>query len=128
MSVYLEVPREEIPNILKDFEKILGCNGYNFQVFKTKEGWIYQVTKGAKVLGMGATINLTMTPQDEGVHVAFSEGKWADKALAGGIGFFFLWPLSITSAVGCYRQSQMQNNIVNFLNQVVGKFYAHSGN
>lgn len=126
MNTYLEIPRDGINEALKEFDRKLCCNGFDFQHFPTKKGVIYQVRKGnsfARFMGMGATLNLVMDFEDNGINIMFSEGRWADKALAGAAGFFLLWPFAITSAVGCFRQADMKNKMMMFLQSSVGKFY-----
>lgn len=126
MNTYFEIPRCEITDTLKEFDRRLCCNGFDYQHFPTKNGVVYQVRKGngfARFMGMGATLNLMMNFEDNGIEVAFSEGRWADKALAGAAGLLLLWPFAITSAVGCFRQADMKSKLMMFLQASIGKYY-----
>ena len=107
----------EIFNSLKSF---LSANGYIVQEFKKCNGWILQVKKGGgfkTILGLSTATNITIDQFEDCFTVSFSEGRWADKAAVAGVSFFVLWPLLITSAVGAYKQAELPNKIIEFINK-----------
>ncbi len=109
-------------DIFDSLKSFLNANGYFVQEFKKGNGLIFQVKKGGgfkTLLGLATATNITIDLFENYFTVSFSEGKWADKAAVAGVSMFILWPLLITSAVGAYKQIELPNKIIDFLNREV---------
>ena len=42
-------------------------------------------------------------------------GKWIDKAAAGTVSLFLLWPLAITAGFGAWEQMQMPDKVFDYI-------------
>jgi hypothetical protein len=105
-----------IVNSLKSF---LLLNDYSVQEFKTSNGLILQVKKGSdfkKLLGLGIARDITITQFKNHFTISFSKGECLYKAFIGAIGLSLFWPFFITSIVGAYKQVQLPNKIIEFIN------------
>jgi hypothetical protein len=47
--------------------------------------------------------------------VQIGAGKWIDKAAAGTVSLFLLWPLAITAGFGAWQQMQMPEKVFDFI-------------
>jgi hypothetical protein len=47
--------------------------------------------------------------------VQIGAGKWIDKAAAGTVSMFVLWPLAITAGIGAWEQMKMPEKIFNYI-------------
>src|SRR5205814_75884 len=52
--------------------------------------------------------------------VEIGAGKWTDKALAGGVGMLFVWPLFFTAAYGAWKQSALPQRTFEFIQAFIG--------
>ena len=108
----------------------LKANDYIVQELRKAGGVILQVKRGGgfkTILGLATATNVIIDYFDESFTVSFFEGRWADKALVAGVSMFLLWPLLITSAVGVYRQVELPNKIIDFINVEVSKSFVRMG-
>ena len=113
--------------IVMSLRAFLCANGYMVQEFKKGNGVILQVKRGGcfkKILGLSLAVNLNVDFFENYFVISFSEERWADKVIVAIVGLLVLWPLLITVAVGAYKQVDLPNKIVNFLNGEVNKIYS----
>ena len=67
--------------------------------------------KYKKFLGMDRAVTLRFVKSPKAVNVEICEAKWVDKATVMTISMFVLWPLTITSGYGIYKQSQLISSL-----------------
>ena len=68
-------------------------------------------------VGLDKAIEICMTPINNNsmVTVEIGGAKWADKAAVMAVSMFVLWPLTVTSGVGLYSQSQIIKKTKNYI-------------
>ncbi len=63
--------------------------------------------------GLDKVIAVKLTPVgSSNIVVEIGKGKWFDKGVAGGIGWFFCWPFAVTAAVGAYKQGSLPRKVL----------------
>ena len=68
--------------------------------------------KYKQFIGMDRTIFVRFNPMDTThVGVEIARGKWIDKSAVMAVSMFVLWPLTITSGIGMYRQARLAGKI-----------------
>jgi len=120
------LPLEESSKIVESLKSFLCSNGYSVQEFLKHDGLILQIRRGGgfkAVLGLSTALNVNIEQNERYFTISFSNGKWVDKAAVAGISMFVLWPLLITSAVGAYKQSELPNQIIQYVNSEVNRYF-----
>ena len=65
------------------------------------------------VAGLDKVIAVKLTPiGDNNLVVEVGKGKWLDKGIAGGIGWFLCWPFAVTAIVGAYKQGSLPRKVL----------------
>jgi hypothetical protein len=64
-----------------------------------------------KVVGMSTALNIVFRQVENTVNVEIKAGRWLDKAAAGTVSLFILWPLAVTAGIGAWRQTKMPERI-----------------
>src|ERR1044071_683561 len=80
---------------------------------KQQEGW-------RNALGMSSTLNIGLRYKESTLIVEIGAGKWADKAIAGGVGALLVWPLFFTAAYGAWKQSTLPRQTFEFIQAFIG--------
>ena len=75
---------------------------------KQQEGW-------RNALGMSSTLNIGLRYTESTLVVEIGAGKWADKAVVGGVGALLVWPLFFTAAYGAWKQSNLPRQTFEFI-------------
>jgi hypothetical protein len=105
--------------IVTDLANWLGGQGFEYQQMNTDgSGLLLQIKKGggwSTAFGMDTSLNILFNHADETLSVEIGAGKWIDKAAAGAVGMFLLWPLAITAGVGAWQQMKMPQRIFEFI-------------
>lgn len=92
--------------------QVLGLSdGVQVQARQT-EGW-------RKLSGASAAMNVTMRKLGDALNVEIGAGQWGDKAAAGAVGMFLLWPLAFTAAYGAWQQNKLPDRILAFIDQFI---------
>lgn len=110
--------------------KHLEMRAYQTQWFGSGNQMTVQVRKGseaAKFLGAQAALTVVITQHQAdvltgrapGLLVTLGQQRWGDKALAAGVGAFFLWPLLIPAAVGAVRQTTLPSEVLSIVDTLV---------
>jgi hypothetical protein len=110
--------------------KHLEMRAYQTQWFGAGNQMTVQVRKGseaAKFLGAQAALTVVITQHQAdvltgrapGLLVTLGQQRWGDKALAAGVGAFFLWPLLIPAAVGAVRQTTLPGEVLSIVDTLV---------
>lgn len=70
--------------------------------------------KWKQIIGMDKAITIRFIKQSSNsVCMEIGEAKWADKGAAMAVSMFVLWPLTITSGIGMYKQGTLPGKIKN---------------
>jgi zinc ribbon protein len=80
---------------------------------RQQEGW-------RNALGLASALNVGLRYKENTLIVEIGAGKWADKAIAGGVGVLLVWPLFFTAAYGAWKQSQMPQRTFQFIQAFLG--------
>ena len=102
--------------LIQTTQNWLTGEGFRCQKLKIEDGGtliqIEKIGDWREFVGMSTALNIIFSQAGNKLNVEIGEGKWIDKAIAGGIGWFvFLWPLAITSAIGAWQQLKMPERI-----------------
>lgn len=110
---------DQYENIVTELENWLESQNFDLQRLRTNEGDILmQIRKKGgwkKLVGMSTALSILCIQSSESLTVEIGESAWADKAVAAGVSWFFLWPLVITSAVGAWDQMKMPQKVFDFI-------------
>jgi hypothetical protein len=103
--------------LASDLEKILHAQGYQVQQIGDNDQKMVQLKKGSDIeamVGLQATLTITIQRSSSGVVVAVGNQKWVDKAAVGAVGLVvpILWPLMITAGFGAFRQAELANRVL----------------
>lgn len=79
---------------------------------RQQEGW-------RKFTGSSAALQVTMRRYGDALNVEVGAGQWGDKAAAGAVGMFLLWPLAFTAAYGAYQQNKLPERVFSFIEQYI---------
>lgn len=99
----------------------LSSKNMETQFFMRDNYYIVQArTRGGKlkqVVGLDKTIEVRMTPVDDGrkITVEIGGAKWVDKSVVVTVSVFVLWPLAVTSGFGFYGQHKIIKDTRNFV-------------
>ena len=84
---------------------------FEVQSLKTEDGAdLLQVAKKGgwrKLVGLSTALNVVVRCKDSDLTVEVGAGRWIDKAAAGTVSMFVLWPLAVTAAIGAWQQMKM---------------------
>ena len=116
--------RLDITRLATDVEHLYRSQGYQTQQISNNEQVMVQLKKGGDIealLGMQASLSVTIQRTGGGVMVAAGQQKWIDKAAAGvaGIAIPPLWPLMLTAGFGAFRQASLANQVLNIIDGLI---------
>ena len=84
---------------------------FEVQSLKTEDSSdLLQVAKKGtwrKFVGLSTALNVVVRSNDSNLTVEVGAGRWIDKAAAGTVSMFVLWPLAVTAAFGAWQQMKM---------------------
>ena len=117
-------PNLNIEQLATDLEKFFRGQGYQVQQIGNNEQMMVQLKKGSDfeaIVGMQATLTITLQRTAGGIMVGVGQQKWVDKAAVGVVGFAIpaLWPLLITAGFGAFRQASLANQVLSILDGLV---------
>lgn len=72
-----------------------------------------------QLVGMDKALTIRFTESGSTATVEFGEAKWGDKAAVMAVSMFILWPLTLTSGYGIYKQKKLPENIRKVLEEYV---------
>lgn len=88
---------------------------FNCQQLQTEDGGILlQIAKAGnwrKFVGMSTALNIVFRQVGNTLTVDIGAGRWIDKAAAGTVSLFILWPLAVTAGIGAWQQMKMPDRI-----------------
>lgn len=84
-------------------------------------------TKGGKfkkIVGLDKTVTLRFIEAPNAVNVEVGEAKWIDKSIVMTLSMFVLWPLTVTSGVGIYKQKKLISDLISEMDSYMVKMPA----
>ena len=66
-------------------------------------------------VGMATSLNIVFHQSVDTMTVEIGAGKWIDKAAAGTVSMFILWPLAVTAGLGAWEQAKMPEKIFDYI-------------
>ncbi|UWP59415.1 zinc ribbon domain-containing protein [Ruminococcus gauvreauii] len=118
-----------IPTALTDYEAVITraeeyfqSIGYSFSRGECAMGNYFSLSKGGvfkAVLGMKTALNVELTPMTGGVSVAAKVGIFGQQLIPSVISAFFLWPVLLTQITGMVQQSQLDEQVIQFVEQTI---------
>jgi hypothetical protein len=112
-------------NIVNSYQ----AQGYKAQAIGNQDHVLVQLKKGSDLealVGLQATLTLSLQRTSGGVVVTVGQRKWIDKAAVGAVGLVFaaaLWPLAITAGAGAIRQANLTGQVLALLDALVLQQY-----
>jgi hypothetical protein len=67
------------------------------------------------LVGMSTSLNIVFEQSEDVLKVEIGAGKWVDKAIAGTVSMFVLWPLAVTAGFGAWAHVKMPDKIFSFM-------------
>jgi hypothetical protein len=105
--------------LLHDLKSWLDSQGFDTQqVNADDESLLLQIKKRGgwrDFVGMGTSLNILFHQSTDTLTVEIGAGKWVDKAAAGTVSLFVLWPLAITAGMGAWEQMKMPDKVFDFI-------------
>jgi hypothetical protein len=72
-----------------------------------------------KFTGTSAALNISIRRLGDALNVDVGAGQWGDKAAAGAVGMFLLWPLAFTAAYGAWQQNKLPERVFEFIDRFI---------
>ena len=115
---YICMP-EEAPHVIADVKGWLDAQGFDSQQMNTdSQGLLLQIKKRGHwrdFVGMATSLNIVFHQSSDTLSVEIGAGKWIDKAAAGAVSMFILWPLAVTAGFGAWEQVKMPEKIFTYI-------------
>src|SRR5262249_25064473 len=95
----------------RELQDWLKSESFDCQDLRTEQGGILiQVRQQGgwrAFVGMQTALNVILRQDGEEITVEIGAGQWLDKAAAGVVSLFILWPLAVTAGIGAWDQMKM---------------------
>lgn len=112
-------PLDYHPKLIADVKRWLDSQDFDTQQMNTDDqGLLLQIKKRGgwrDFVGMATSLNIVFHHSEDTLTVQIGAGKWVDKAAAGTVSLFILWPLAITAGVGAWQQMKMPEKVFDFI-------------
>ncbi|MFQ5597183.1 MAG: TIR domain-containing protein [Nitrospiria bacterium] len=110
---------DDYGRLISDLKGWLEGQDYACQQIATEEGGVLlqvaQTGSWRKFVGMATSLNVHMHQDASTITVEIGAGKWVDKAAAGTVSLFVLWPLAVTAGIGAWQQIKLPDKIFDYL-------------
>ena len=110
-----------VPRLIADVRGWLGSQEFDSQQMNAEGGsQLLQIKKRGEWrgwVGMSTSLNILFNQSGDTLVVEIGAGKWIDKAGAGVVSLFLLWPLAITAGFGAWEQMKMPERIFDFVGE-----------
>lgn len=118
----------DIENLANQFVAVYRSQGYAAQYVGHKDNGLIQMKKGGDfeaVIGLQATLSLSLQRTEGGVVVTAGQQKWIDKLTLGAASFLIpvLAPLAITAGFGAMRQISLAGQAFSMLDGLMRQTY-----
>jgi hypothetical protein len=108
-------PSPRFSALITSTKSWLSGEGFRCQKLQTEDGGtllqIEKVGRWRKFIGMSTALNLVFHQVENTINVEMGAGRWMDKATAGTVAYFILWPLAVTAEVGAWQQLKMPERV-----------------
>jgi hypothetical protein len=105
--------------LIADLRNWFDGQGFDCQQLSTEtHGVLLQIKKRGgwrEFVGMSTSLNIAFNQADDTLTVEIGAGKWIDKAVAGTVSMFVLWPLAITAGFGAWEQTKMPDKVFDYI-------------
>ncbi|HEV8482077.1 MAG TPA: TIR domain-containing protein [Blastocatellia bacterium] len=112
-------PAADTPQLIAEVKSWLDPQGFDCQEMKTdSESLLLQIKKRGgwrDFVGMATSLNIVFHQSEDTLTVEIGAGKWIDKAAAGTVSLFLLWPLAVTAGFGAWEQMKMPEKVFDFI-------------
>jgi zinc-ribbon domain len=118
----IHAPAIDLPKLTAALEDWYRMERFQVQTVSGPDGIVVQAREQggwSEVVGMSSALTVKLHQQGENLVVEIGTGKWADKAAAAGAGMLILWPLAVTAAIGAWRQNQLPERTLSFIESYV---------
>lgn len=110
---------EDVPQLISDVKGWLDAQGFDSQQMPTdSQGLLLQIKKRGHwrdFVGMATSLNILFHQSGDTLTVEIGAGKWIDKAAAGTVSIFILWPLAVTAGIGAWEQVKMPEKVFTYI-------------
>lgn len=112
-SVVLSATERQIPVITESIKQEFINDGFDVEVMNNANGGCdISISKGGlfkAILGMKTALNVSLTPQSDGVLFDAHVGIFGQQIVPAAIALFLFWPVVLTQAWGLIQQSEMDD-------------------
>jgi hypothetical protein len=112
------------PDLLSHLKAWFVNQDFEVQALKTEDGAdLLQVAKKGtwrKFVGLSTALNVVVRSTESDLAVEVGAGRWIDKAAAGTVSLFVLWPLAVTAAFGAWQQMKMPEKTFSEVDSFLG--------
>lgn len=109
----------DTPRLIEEVKAWLDTEGFDTQQMNTEtQGLLLQIKKRGgwrDFVGMATSLNIVFQQSGDTLTVEIGAGKWIDKAAAGTVSLFILWPLAVTAGYGAWEQMKMPERVFDFI-------------
>lgn len=115
-------PYLDFPSLTEALKQHFQFQKYEVQILNLSiDDTVIQIRQGGwrNMLGLSSALNIALKQRQGNLLVEIGAGKWADKAIAGTVSMFILWPLAFTAAYGAWQQSKLPQRTFDFIQQYV---------
>src|SRR5262249_22201818 len=108
-------PGMSVADLTRELQDWLKAESFDCQDLKTEQGGtLIQVRQQGgwrAFVGMQTALNVILYKDGDEITVEIGAGQWLDKAAAGVVSLFILWPLAVTAAIGAWNQMKMPERV-----------------
>ncbi len=111
-------PKVALPALVEAVAQWYQGQNFEIQTAPAQGGMMLQARQAGdwrKAFGTSSALQMVFRTQGEDLVVEMGAGKWSDKAAAGAVGWFLLWPLAFTAAYGAWQQSKLPDRTFEFV-------------
>src|SRR5204863_148028 len=112
-------PTADSPRLVADVKRWLDEQNFDTQQMRTNDQTLMlQIKKRGgwrDFVGMSTALNILFYQSGDTLTVQIGAGKWIDKAAAGVVSLFILWPLAVAAGFGAWQQMKMPEKVFEFI-------------
>ena len=118
-------PSAHFSELITSTQGWLSNEGFKWQKLQTEDGGtllrIEKIGGWRKFVGMSTALNIVFHQIEKTVNVEIGAGRWIDKATAGTVAYFILWPLAVTAGIGAWQQMKMPERVFEHVARFVSR-------
>lgn len=116
---------KDLSGVEKDFRQHFELNGYTVASEMISSGLFLSITKGGifqSVVGLKTALNINLKCVDDSIIVSTEVGAFGKQILPSAITLFVAWPVVIPQILGLIRQSKLDEEAYNVIEQAIQKY------